>query len=183
MLFLEPSARSPFKQKETGSRLSLLVCGQADAGALALRAAAATARQICSAAAPFTKVCLPHRLPPTLFNRLYFNKEPHLSVEVCSHSTAQGSALSARTRTSRRTAQARSKRLREQLWVCAASADEGECIILLQPDASSHTETLLILLAFITRHSEAFDKTMATGCLLRRQREYAKSELVYDSSK
>lgn len=155
MWFLEPSARSPFKHKQIGPRPSLLVCGQAAVvltPELCHRAAPATVGKIDSTAAPFKK-CDFSRFAAS---RLCFNKERRLSLEFCSHYTARGRELSgrmqrpARTRTSGRTVQATSKRLREQL--CAASGDEGECIILLQPDTSSLTETLLILLPFITHH-------------------------------
>lgn len=74
------------------------------------------------------------------------------------------------------TVEGTSKRLREELRVRAATGDEGECIILLQPESSSITGTLLILLPSITHHSEALDKMMAAGCLLGRQREYVMNE-------
>lgn len=74
------------------------------------------------------------------------------------------------------TVEGTSKRLREELRVCAATGDEGECIILLQPETSSIAGTLLILLPSITHHSEAFDKMMAGGCLHGRQREYVMNE-------
>lgn len=60
--------------------------------------------------------------------------------------------------------------------MCAASGDEGECVTLLQLETSSVTGSLLILLPSITDHSEAFDKVIAGGCLLRRQREYVMNE-------
>lgn len=74
------------------------------------------------------------------------------------------------------TVEGTSKRLREELRVRAATGDKGECIILLQPETSSITGTLLILLPSITHHSEALDKMMAAGCLLGRQREYVMNE-------
>lgn len=60
--------------------------------------------------------------------------------------------------------------------MCTATGDEGECIILLQPETSSIAGTLLISLPSITHHSEALDKMMAGGSLLGRHREYVMNE-------
>lgn len=60
--------------------------------------------------------------------------------------------------------------------MCPASGDEGECMNFLQLETSSVTGSLLILLPSITDHSEAFDKVIAGGCFLRRQREYVMKE-------
>lgn len=158
-----------------------------DAGALSLLAALAKAGKIYSTAARFKKCDFsrfaakhpsPTPPPPPPFSTGFILIRNAIRVWDSAATTDEGALgggretlARTRTRTSTHTAEGTSNRLREELGVWGWGWMHNS-----PADSSSLTGTLLMLLPFITHHSEAFDKTIAAGRLLGRHREYVMND-------